>query len=375
LDNFFLLDWYAGEIKNRFIIHSDINLPVKQGLRLQLFIAVSLLLLKIVLSKVLSPPPFEKAKVLGLSWSDLHSKRLSDYAQTVEPLKLVRLNFYDWKGDKHGLFNAVSLRECWRRFRTLLSYKVPPEFLGSFCFDQIFYRAVFAIESVLLESILLEVDKVVIAGLNDRYSIIVAGYCEKRRIECQMVQHGLLSTRINLYRPRVDKYYNQFSSSVPLVSYSVDVSASEIEYLAANVDNKFSNLIDRSKYQSSFFIAVANSPLSAEVNREIVLLVLKNTPDYVGVFVYPHPVEKGEHYDFSHLDREVVVFDKKRHRDVDLVISHVSTIAVEYIEMGVEVMIVNVENLKGGVCQTSKIETIKTTTDLGIILLNKFFQN
>jgi hypothetical protein len=255
-----------------------------------------------------------------------------------------------------------------------MSYKVPPEFVGSFCFDRTFYRATFAVESVLLEGALFDADKVIIAGLNDRYSIIIAGYCEKKEIGCQMIQHGLLSTRANLYRPHVDKYYYQFSFSVPFVSYSVDVPAAEIVYLPANIDNKFSDLVDKNKYESSYFIAVANSPLSAEVNLEILSVVLENTPDYVGVFVYPHPVEKSGQYDFSYLDREIIVFDKKRHRDVDLVISHVSTIAIEYIEMGVEVMIVDVENLEGDIYQTSEIETIKNMNDLGVSLQDKFFE-
>ena len=355
--------WYLGEINNRKVVHQDVELKVPKGHASRSFFAFTLLCLKIFLAKFTRPRAV--APVVGLSWSNTHTVRLSDVS---DAFPVIRFKAYEVNKEEVLLCKGVRLRQVFLNIKQLR----PLPRIGkgdAYDFDCFWYRALFATEAAWMGQLCRGREKVYIGGLNDRYSILICAICSELDTDVVMVQHGLLSDREGLYRPEVKAFGYQFDFSKDFIPYSV--KASSVFSAPSKSTSAFSPISSITSDGIDKWVAVVFDYASPDINKEIVEAVLAATPKNVGVLAYVHPVEsKAGIYYFE--DNRVRLEDSQRYSDPWMVVGQGSTLIAEYADAGgVEnIVLLNLKNGRADLFKTSQNTVLASIDELAPLLRN-----
>lgn len=338
-----IFEVYKKEINNRYIIHSDVQLSKSKFFNIKCFVAIFIFLLKWLISFILiSKNKVDTSSDLAISWSRTHNKRLEDLTVNFKPV------YYDFKSIKKEqifFFKRLNQKGFYRNLFLMLNGKIERNDRGKlFFFDSYAYRILFVLEYCLFKGILegYKCNNIYIAGLNDRYAIMITDICQNNdNMKLHMLQHGLLADRKGLSKVIADFFYYLYDFSFPFIKNAVDVHQENCIKLSSKKKNSINDFFLTSKEN---IVAIATSIAYPSTNFSIIDIIVKHLDKTkYDILIYPHPLEDIEAYKAKYSSNQhIFYFKRERHRNIDLVISQCSTMGVEYYNIGVESLFINV---------------------------------
>ncbi len=340
MKQFNIQELYDQDLFNRYYLHKNVNYKIESSYGLKLFALGGVLFLKLIISKFLRKVSFS-GEAIFISWSPLHTRRSKDLSENFKLLEFDRTSFTK---KQLVFFSKVSIKDVINLFFKLRTSKVKNlKNSSAYIKDSFFYRFLFAVEFLALKGLIDDVEKVLIAGYNDRTSLIISRLCQDRDIHLSMLQHGVLGKKEKWKHLKADRFFYMYSFSKEYIQHQITVDHStELIYLPKKTSSITLEIFKNPKFKKN--IAYATSPADSEkdliILRELKKELLKKE---CNLLIYPHPLEKEETYS-EFKEKECVFVTRERHQNILFLISRYSTLGIDYYEQGITPVFLNFEN-------------------------------
>ncbi|WP_298542657.1 hypothetical protein [uncultured Aquimarina sp.] len=333
---------YNQDLFNRYYLYKNVNYRLGKTYSLKLMALNMLLIFKLIISR------FVKKKKINtndnfISWSPLHLKRSKDLAEKFETIPFERSSF---SMEQLELFANISFNEISKYFFKVKKSDV--RVLKNYSFyinDSIFYRFLFIVEFLALKGILNGSEKVLIAGYNDRTSLIISKICEFKKIHLSMLQHGVLGKKEEWKHLKADRFFYLYDFSKEYIAHQIEVNEfTELIYLPKKKSNLKLGTFIKGVYSKN--IAYATSPADSSKDIEILTRLIKISEEKkVNLLIYPHPLEKETVYSKFENNKSIFV-TRERHKNVEYLISRYSTLGIDYFEKNITPVFLNFDGAK-----------------------------
>ncbi len=314
-------------------------------------------LFKIILSKFIffSHIQIPNDKVIAFNWSRFKS-RLTDYNNDSQVFDYY-FNKFDL--EQIRLFKYVCLFNVFK-----LTFSINTEFAkGTINRDNFFFRFVCAAEYLMYESLIKSADpkEVVVAGLNDRHTFYISEICKSSNIFYTMVQHGCLFALDNPRKCFVNKFVYCFDFSIPFLKYYLlDNDTIQLKFLKLNK----SPLQTTESGSNLDLIGFACMPTNVKLNIDVIDFLIENLSNKYNIAVFPHPREDKSIYSIRYKKDPKVMISEQKFSDIKVLVSRVSTLGVDYADIGCEVIFVNFEGSSTDYLNTGRFEVVSNLESL-----------
>lgn len=336
---------YLQDIKTRHLLFKDVDFRLSKFYWIKSFLLAILLIVKVLIAKILpNNTANKKSKTIGLSWARLHTQRLKDKEEEIEDL--IEYFYSHFSYFNICLYKKVPLLHI---FKIASNLKIDNYSLyeKEYFYDSIFYRILFLIDYYVFKNIIdtYEPENIFCAGLCDRLAIILTELGQTYGVKIHMMQHGLLSQCKGKIKRKVHAFYYLYDFSIKSIKYSINLDTSpRLVYLPKTKGALKLKKFDVSPGQN---IAYATAIVKHEFNEQIIETTINLLPDNFNFLIYVHPLDKIKKYEIYSKKKNVFIFKKERHSNLDYLISRLSTLGIEYHEFGVPSIFVNLDKLDG----------------------------
>tara|TARA_R110000772_G_scaffold267854_1_gene392938 strand:+ start:14961 stop:16109 length:1149 start_codon:yes stop_codon:yes gene_type:complete len=296
---------------------------------------------------------------IGVNWSRF-SKRLTSFDSSM-PI----FDYYFSKFDKSQvlLFKDVSLLDVLKLSFSTSSVKLENNGNNR---DNFFYKFVCSAEFIMYKKLCEQIDpkQIVVAGLNDRHTFFLSEICKKNRIYFTLVQHGTLFKIDNFKLCEVNEFAYCFDFSLPFLKYYLkNIEGINIKFIPN--ESKSIEVVEYEKGNDN--IAFACMPTNVALNFKVINALSEILNKNFNLIIYPHPREDFDSYLKAYNKNEKIIVSRAKYSNVKLVVSRVSTIGVDFANIGLPVIYVNFEQ-----SETDYLATGKYAVVYEIETLNKF---
>ena len=256
------------------------------------------------------------SEVLFFNWSRYNY--LYDYI----PLDGNKLSF----NYKDGSYNNLSINI---NFREIIIV----------CFEEFFklntkckiIRCFYRLEYLMLKNYILRSNakSIYINGLYDRYSYFIEFICKELNIEFNIVQHGAITKFSLTDYHSCNEFWLLFKHSKDLLNSTLKIN--KFKYL--NVPSK---IVTDEKY--SKFVSYGTTPGNDAENRLVIETLISL---FEVIVIYPHPRDKINYRNFYN---DSLIINSTRYKTDLVFICGLSTLGVEYLESGCDVIFYNPKN-------------------------------
>ena len=206
--------------------------------------------------------------------------------------------------------------------------------------------------------------QIVVAGLNDRHTFFLSEICKKNRIYFTLVQHGTLFKIDNFKLCEVNEFAYCFDFSLPFLKYYLkNIEGINIKFIPN--ESKSIEVVEYEKGNDN--IAFACMPTNVALNFKVINALSEILNKNFNLIIYPHPREDFDSYLKAYNKNEKIIVSRAKYSNVKLVVSRVSTIGVDFANIGLPVIYVNFEQ-----SETDYLATGKYAVVYEIETLNKF---
>lgn len=340
-------DIYIQDIKTRHLLFRDVDFTIPIYYSTKSIILSASLIFKVLLSRIIPYTFFERPNEynsIGISWARLHTQRLKDKQDEIE--NVIEYFYSNYSLLTLSFYRDVPICSVFSEARKLKIRNIE-HYDEKYFYDSFFYRIIFVIDFYALKNVLerYKPENVYCAGLCDRLAIILTTICGQSKIKVHMMQHGLLSLCKGKIKRKVHAFYYLYDFSLQAIKYSIRLDTSpHLIYLPKKQGALKLSHFDESSNKN---IAYATAIVKHEFNVQIIETTLRHMPKDFNLLIYIHPLDKRKKYEqYRKLDN-VFLFKKERHSNIEYLISRISTLGLEYYELGVPSIFVNLDNLAG----------------------------
>lgn len=359
---------YHGVVQNRKVLFETHN---KSNDRFSFLIHSLVYLLglsiKFMLSRFTRKTKLN-SNIVGISWLEHKKNRFNDYDANLE---IIHYNFRKFDLNQIKIFSYIKISDLKNIF--LISLKSHSQLPKSDSkYSNILYCFVCIIENSLYYNIIKDnsINIIVITGLNDRHSIFVSDIVNENDLQLFVLQHGLLTKFLNLYKICATRFY-----------YTHDFSLDYLKYFFYNIHEiEFYHLPERSKHDWPSYltekniIAYACTPTNIDYNFKIIdILIGEITSDYI-IMLYPHPRENLKMYYTRYKNHNNVIITDKRYKNIKMLITRISSLGVDYSDIGVKPVFINIERHNTDYLSTGKFDVFNDLDSFKVWFHNLNFE-
>lgn len=344
---------YKGVVNNRKVLYETHNRNLKKIKFLgQSIIYFSIIITKFILSRFYKIESINDT-VIGINWLFHKTSRFLDYDSN---LLIINYNYKRLSKLDVKLFSNLKFIDLIYAFK--LSPKTHFRLSKSLKdYSNVFYAFVCLVENLLYKHIIIDhnIKDIYIVGLNDRHSIFISDITYTYGLNLHVLQHGLLTKFDNLHKINVDKFYYTHDFSLKYLKYFlINIHQIECVYLPDKKYNRWE------KFDHNLNIAYACTPTNIEYNIEIIKFLIDSVPNDYRVIIYPHPREGVNAYEKYFIKNEKVHITNKRYDNIELLITRISSLGIEYYDIGIKPLFINLENHDTDYLSTGKFEVFES---------------
>ena len=200
--------------------------------------------------------------------------------------------------------------------------------------------------------------------MSDRHTFFLSEICKKNRIYFTLVQHGTLFKIDNFKLCEVNEFAYCFDFSLPFLKYYLkNIEGINIKFIPN--ESKSIEVVEYEKGNDN--IAFACMPTNVALNFKVINALSEILNKNFNLIIYPHPREDFDSYLKAYNKNEKIIVSRAKYSNVKLVVSRVSTIGVDFANIGLPVIYVNFEQ-----SETDYLATGKYAVVYEIETLNKF---
>ena len=294
------------------------------------------------------------SKAIRLSWTNTFYKRLIELSGDYP------LVHYDYKKINKRQILFFKNVNFFKIIRATISIRKK---YGDISFEQdnIFYRFIISAETMMFDHMISSnssLQRIYIAGINDRQTVMLSELCSKYSVHLSVLQHGCFTKFLNQYKVIADEFHYFYDFSIKYMKYFFrDPDSVKLKHLPRK-----QSIDDLPKFENEKNIAFATTPIKSSINFEIIDILLENLHEDVTLIINPHPVEKINTYINRYGERKNVAISNIKYKNVMYFVLRYSTLGIEMRDLGMIPVFINIENY-----QTDFFEfgNVTVFTDLG----------
>ncbi len=320
---------------------------------------------KLVLAKLIFKKyfPVTSKPRIGLNWSRF-AGRLRDFDSEIE---IYDYYYSQFSLQQIELFKGVTLSSIFKLFLATKCSKLDQNSYR----DNIFYKFACCAEFRMYQKLIheLQPQQVVVAGLNDRHTFYLSEICRQNSISYTLVQHGCLFAINNPKLCSVDEFVYCYEFSLPFLKHYIsEVERVKLTYLP--IQPKSLSMVTQEDGIPS--IAFACMPTNPQANISLIDELLETINERYRIIVYPHPRESLNIYQKSYSKNDRVMISQDKYKNVELVVTRISTIGIDFDRIGLPVVFVNLERSNTDYLMTGRYQVVKDGAELRTYLMNEF---
>lgn len=293
------------------------------------------ILCKIFLAKFIKNPN-TSYYILRLSWTNTFYKRLKELPGEYP---LLHYNYKKFSKIQILFFKNVSLFNVFYEFLCIKKNNTQTTFEQ----DNLFYRLVIAAESLMFQTLFKSqpcLQRIFIAGINDRQTVMLSEICFRYNIKLSVLQHGCFTKFLKQYKVISDEFYYFYDFSVKYLKYFMsNPEGVKIKYLPRK-----QNLADLPLFGNKINIAYATTPIKSSINFEIIDLLIKNLDNRVTLIINPHPVDDASDYIKRYGSKSNIEITGQKYKNIKYFFLRYSTLGIEMGQLGIKPIFINIEN-------------------------------